>query len=78
MENSELLQALSDMMDKKFDEKLQPINNRLDKIESEVSALKVGQREIKDKVTDTYNLALEAWSKITENRTWLEKSKLTF
>ena len=58
---------------------LQPINNRLDKIESEVSALRIGQielkkevREVKDKVSDTYDLALDAWGQSTENRTRLE------
>ena len=77
---------------------LQPINNRLDKIETDVSslkessikmeadiaALKVGQRELKkdmrvlkDKVSDTYDLALEAWGQSTENRTWLEKNQAT-
>lgn len=96
MESNELLQAISDMMDKKLDDKLKPINdrldkmdgrldkmdnrldkmdNRLDKIESDVSALKVSQRAIKDKVTDTYNLALEAWGQSTENRHWLENEK---
>lgn len=75
---------------------LQPINNRLDnieseitalktsneKIESEVAALKFGQRdlkkemrEVKDKVSDTYELALEAWGQSTENRTWLEQNQ---
>lgn len=60
--------------------KLQPINTRLDRIESEVSALKAGQRElkkevreIKDKVNDIYDLALDAWGQSTENRYWLEK-----
>ena len=63
---------------------LQPINNRLDKIESDISALKVGQRElkkemreVKDKVSDTYDLALEAWGQSTENRTWLENNQAT-
>lgn len=56
------------------------MDNRLDKIESEVSALKTGQRElkkevreVKDKVSDTYDLALDAWGQSTENRYWLEK-----
>ena len=60
---NEDLQAIATLMDSK----LQPINNRLDKIESEVSALKAGQRELKkeirelkDKVNDTYDLALDA------------------
>ena len=89
MESNELLQAISEMMDKKLDDKLKPINdrldkmdnrldkmdNRLDKMESNISALKVSQRAIKDKVTDTYNLALEAWGQSTENRHWLENEK---
>lgn len=72
MDNEQLLQAISDMMDKKLDEKLQPIHNRLDnmgnrldKLESEMSAMRIGQmelkkeiREIKHKVNDTYELAL--------------------
>jgi predicted nuclease with TOPRIM domain len=73
---NEDLQAIATLMDNK----LQPINDRLDKIESEVSALKAGQRELKkevrelkDKVNDTYDLALDAWGQSTENRYWLEK-----
>lgn len=77
--NEDLL-ALSNMMD----QKLQPINNRLDKIESDISSLKVGQRDlkkemrqVKDKVSDTYDLALEAWGQSTENRAWLENNQAT-
>ena len=68
--NEDLL-ALAKMMD----QKLQPINDRLDKIESEVLVLKKETRVIKDKVSDTYNLALEAWGQSTENRTWLEQNQ---
>ncbi|MDE6640864.1 MAG: hypothetical protein K2K63_10090 [Acetatifactor sp.] len=75
MDNEQLLQAISDMMDKKPDEKLdskldekfQPIHNRLDKLESEMSAMRIGQmelrkeiREVKHKVNDTYELAFDA------------------
>ena len=67
-----------------MDQKLQPINDRLDdmdkrldKIESEVLVLKKETRVIKDKVSDTYNLALEAWGQSTENRTWLEQNQAT-
>lgn len=84
MDNENLLQAISDMMDKKFDEKLQPINNRLDKLESEMSAVRVGQmelkkeiREVKHKVNDTYELALDAWGTSTENRVWLQNIEST-
>lgn len=68
---NEDLQAIGQLLN----ESLKPINDRLDKIESDVSALKVSQRAIKDKVTDTYNLALEAWGQSTENRHWLENEK---
>ena len=105
------LQAISSLMDIK----LQPVNYRLEKIESAIFVLKVGQEELKtnyeelkvgqeelkanyeelkigygelkagqrelkkeimelkDKVTVTYNLALEAWGQSTENRVWLEE-----
>ncbi len=105
MDNEQLLLAMSNMLDKKLDEKLQPIHNRLDamenrldkmenrldkmenrldKIESEVSALKAGQielskevKQLKIKVEDTYDLALEAWGRSVENRKWLEAKKAT-
>lgn len=95
MDNEQLLHALSNMIDEKldakFDEKLAPINtrldkmdSRLDKLESEVSALKVGQTELRKelkevniKVTNTYQLALDAWGTSTENRRWLENGKAT-
>ena len=74
------LQAIASLMDTK----LQPINNRLEKLESEMSAMRVGQlelkkeiREVKHKVTDTYELALDAWGKSTENRVWLESIETT-
>lgn len=66
-----------------MDEKLAPINSNLEQLNSEMSALKSGQidmrmaiRKIEGKVSDTYDLALEAWGKSIENRTWLEDSKL--
>lgn len=34
MESNELLKAISDMMDQKLDEKLEPINKRLDNMDS--------------------------------------------
>ncbi|MDE5891360.1 MAG: hypothetical protein K2H45_00400 [Acetatifactor sp.] len=71
MENDQLLQALSDMMD----QKLQPINNRLDKLESEVSAMKSIQLEMHKKLSETHQLALDAWGTSFENRTWLENPK---
>ena len=59
------------------------LENRMDRLESEVSGLKIGQMEIRnslktleEKVSETYQLALDAWGNSVENRTWLEKSKL--
>ena len=97
MNDNELLQAMSDMIDKK----LLPINSRLDKMDTEfnrinnefgrmnnefdklnsqVSALRAGQIELRKelkgvniKVTDTYNIALDAWGTSIENRKRLEK-----
>ena len=61
-------------------EDVRKIDNRLDKVESQVSALRSGQieirKEIKEvsiRVSDTYELALESWGQGTENRKWLEK-----
>ena len=106
MENDQLLQALSDMMD----QKLQPINNRLDnmdnrldnmdnrlnsmenrlnsmdnrldgmgnrleELESQVSALRSIQLEMHKKLSETHQLALDAWGTSFENRTWLENPK---
>ncbi len=83
---NEDLQAIANLLDSKMDQKLQPINdrldamdNRLDKLESEVSSLRTGQiamrkelKEVHHTVADTYDLALDAWGRSTENRTWLE------
>ena len=74
------LQAIASIMDTK----LQPINSRLDKLESEMSAMRIGQmelkkeiREVKHKVNDTYELALDAWGTSTENRVWLQNIEST-
>ena len=60
--------------------RLDKLENRVDKLDSEVSALKSGQLEIRKdlkaldrKISDTYELALDAWGQSTENRTWLER-----
>lgn len=67
---------------------LEPINNRLEKLEADTSSLKAGQnriiekqrelrqdiKKLDDKVSDTYDLALEAWGTSTENRNWLKET----
>lgn len=92
MENEQLLQALSDMMDQKLepinnrldgmDNRLNSMDNRLDKLESQVSALRAGQlemqkeiREINLRVSQTNQIALDAWGTSMENRKWLENVK---
>lgn len=80
---NEDLQAIASLMDNKLQpvhERLDKVEIRLDKLESEVSALKAGQRDlgkeirkVRDKVNDTYEIALDAWGQSTENRVWLEE-----
>lgn len=64
------LQPINNRLDR-VDERLDRIDDRLDKVESEVSSLKAGQlsirkelNEVHHKVSDTYDLALEAWGKV--------------
>ncbi|WP_455619509.1 hypothetical protein [Eisenbergiella sp.] len=94
MADNELLLAISDMLDRKLKSELQPVKDdiqsikddirnmdgRLEKVESQISALRSGQietrKEIKEvsiKVSETYALALDSWGQSTENRQWLEK-----
>lgn len=85
MENQQLLHALSDMMDQKLEpicSRLDGMDARLDKLESQVSALRVGQLEMKKemkeinfRVSQTHQLALDAWGTGIENRKWLENTK---
>ncbi len=76
-----LLQPINNRLDK-IESEMTALKTSNEKIESEIAALKFGQRdlkkemrEVKDKVSDTYELALEAWGQSTENRTWLEQNQ---
>jgi len=63
MTDNELLLAISDMMDKKLKSELQPIKNRLDRIENNVTNISLKlENEIQPQLdtitscyTDTYN-----------------------
>lgn len=75
---NEDLQAIAGLL-QPIHVRLDGVENRLDRLESETSALKAGQAELRkevrkldQKVSATYELALEAWGKSTENRAWLE------
>lgn len=72
---NEDLQALASLLDKK----LQPINDRLDRIEGRLDNLEGIQAEIKRELiiidrknSDTYKVALDAWVLGTETRAWLQ------
>ncbi len=52
MDNEKLLQAISDMLDKKLDERLKPINDRLDKIDSRLDVIEVKQNKMSDQLTE--------------------------
>ncbi|MFR3116256.1 MAG: hypothetical protein ACLTOJ_02065 [[Clostridium] symbiosum] len=62
------------------EQRLDRVEQRLDKLESDTAALKAGQLSLKkdikvleQKVQDTYELALEAWGKSTENRAMIQE-----
>ena len=52
MDNEKLLQAISDMMDKKLDERLAPINKRLDKIDNRLDVMEVKQNKMHEQLTE--------------------------
>jgi len=83
------LEGLEDRLGKvedrleKVEGRLEKVENRLDKLESEMSGIKIGQAEIRNnmeelnrKISDTYQLALDAWGTSVENRNWLKQSKI--
>ena len=60
--------------------RMESVESRLDKLESDTASLKAGQlslrKDIKildQKVQSTYELALEAWGKSTENRMLIQE-----
>lgn len=66
----------------KVETRLDKVEIRLDRLESEMSGLKIGQAEIRDhmkeldqKISETNELALDAWGTSIENRIWLEQRK---
>lgn len=52
MDNEKLLQAISEMMDKKLDERLKPINDRLDKMDSRFDIIELKLDRTTKKVED--------------------------
>ena len=79
-ESREMFQRLFEKLDN-IESKLDKVECRLDKVESRLDNLESGQVEIKKqiyrmdrKISDTYNLALDAWGQGVENRKWLEEN----
>lgn len=52
MESEKMLQAISEMIDTKLAENLQPVNNRLDKIESRLDVIEIIQKRTTKKLED--------------------------
>jgi len=52
MDNEQLLQAISEMMDKKLDKRLAPINEHLDKIDNRLDVMEVKQNKMSDQLTE--------------------------
>lgn len=67
MDNENLLQAISDMMDKKLDESLKLINDRLDKMDSRFDILELKQDRTAKKVEDLQIDIAVAERKITRD-----------
>ena len=63
--------------------KMQDMKSKMQSMKEKIDKLSMGQLEIKKeiymlnrKISDTYNVALDALGTSAENRTWLEKGAL--
>jgi len=55
MDSNELLQALSNILDSKLDEKIKPINNRLDNMENKLDNMEKDIISLKNDVSNLQN-----------------------
>lgn len=60
--------------------RLDKVESRLDRLETDVAAVKKGLTEVRGaqikmdrRISDIYNLALDAWGQGVENRAWLQR-----
>ena len=60
--------------------RLEKVEGRLDRLETDVAAVKKGLTEVRGaqikidrRISDIYNLALDAWGQGVENRAWLQR-----
>lgn len=63
-----------------IENRLDKVETRLDRLETDVTAVKKGLTEIRGaqikfdrRISDIYNLALDAWGQGMENSAWLQK-----
>lgn len=66
-----------------FDERFDKIESEMQGMKTKIDKLSLGQLEIQKeiyminrRISDTYNVALDALGTSAENRTWLEKGTL--
>lgn len=60
--------------------RLDKVESRLDRLETDVAAVRKGLTEVRGaqikmdrRISDIYNLALDAWGQGVENRAWLQR-----
>lgn len=60
--------------------RLEKVEGRLDRLETDVAAVKKGLTEVRGaqikidrRISDIYNLALDAWGQGVESRAWLQR-----
>ena len=65
-----------------LDNRVSSLDKRVSNLETQVSSLQSGQIDIRNeldainkKVSETYQIALDAWGTSVENRKWLETAK---
>ena len=63
-----------------IESRLDKVESRLDRLETDVAAVKKGLTEVRGaqikmdrRISDIYNLALDAWGQGVENRAWLQR-----
>lgn len=66
-----------------IESEMQGMKSEIQGMKEKIDKVSLGQLEIKKeiimlnrKISDTYNLALDAWGTSAENRTWLENGTL--
>lgn len=75
MTDQELLQAIYDDM-QELKQKVSAIEAKVNRLGGTQSAMRNDIIHIDRKISDTYNLALDAWSQGVENKELIERSTL--